>query len=221
MTDISKIKAIIFDLDGTLLYTLEDLKISVNYVLEKHGMPERTLEEIRIFVGNGIRKTLERAAVPGTSQEEIDKMYEEFGVHYSEHCLDNTAPYDGIDEMLKSLYDKGYKLAIVSNKYDPAVKELNEKFFSSYINVAIGETPAIRKKPAPDTAITAMKELGVTPDEAVYVGDSDVDIQTAANAGLPCISITWGFRDREFLLEHGATTILDTPAEVAGQFISQ
>ena len=211
-------KAIIFDLDGTLLYTLEDLMISVNYVLKKHGMKERTLEEIRIFVGNGIRKTLIRAADPGTPDDEIDVMYDEFGEHYSEHCMDNTKPYDGIMEMLDRLHRAGYKMAIVSNKYDPAVKELNERFFDDYIKVAIGETPEIRKKPAPDTAITAMKELGVSSSEAIYVGDSDVDIETAKNAGLSCISITWGFRPREFLLEHGATKLADTPQELTDIF---
>ncbi len=209
-----EVKAVIFDLDGTLLYTLQDLKDSVNHVLEMHGMPERTLTEIRDFVGNGIRKTLERAAVTGTPDDEVEVMYNEFNEYYDKHCMDATGPYDGIPDMLKELYEKGYKLAIVSNKHDTAVKELNEMFFKEYISVAIGESPKVRRKPAPDTAITAMKELGVSSSEAIYVGDSDVDIKTAENAGLPCVSVTWGFRDREFLKENGAEILIDKPEEL-------
>ncbi len=207
-------KAIIFDLDGTLLYTLEDLADAMNYTLREFNMPERTIDDVRRFVGNGIKKLIKRAAAPGTSEEVIDKMFECYKAYYDVHCLDKTRVYDGILEELEVLQKKGYMLGIVSNKVDSAVKELNEQFFKEYTTTAIGERQGVRRKPAPDTVFTALSELGISAKEAIYVGDSDVDIETAANSGLPCISVLWGFRDKSFLIEHGAVHFAEKPADL-------
>lgn len=209
-----KRKAIIFDLDGTLLNTLEDLKDAVNYALAQKGMPQRTLEEIRQFVGNGIRNLMIRAVPEGEKNPDFDEVFADFQAYYGIHYKDKTCAYDGIFSLLEELKERGIGMAIVSNKIDSAVKSLNQDYFSRYIRIAIGETAQIARKPAPDTALAALKELGVSQEEALYVGDSDVDIMTAANAGLRCISVTWGFRDREFLLTHGAQMLIDCPEEL-------
>jgi phosphoglycolate phosphatase len=195
---------VIFDLDGTLLNTLEDLMDSVNFALEKFGMPLRNLEEIRHFVGNGVEKLMERAVPDGKENAKFDECFSCFKEHYLVHCNDKTGPYPHIMELLEKLSDAGYKMAIVSNKYMNAVKELNDLYFSKYISVAIGESAGIRKKPAPDTVEEAIKQLNVTKDECVYVGDSEVDHMTALNSNLPCISCLWGFRTKDELLEAGA-----------------
>jgi phosphoglycolate phosphatase len=205
---------VIFDLDGTLLYTLTDLTDATNYALRSMGMPERSLEEVRQFVGNGIRKLVERAVPEGTGEDALEQTFSIFKEYYDAHCTDHTMPYEGVLELMEQLQKKGYKMAIVSNKVDKAVKELNESFFSRYISVAIGEKEGVRKKPAPDTVYEALKELGSSKDEAVYVGDSDVDLATAVNSGLPCISVLWGFRDRDFLVERGATVFAREAADV-------
>jgi phosphoglycolate phosphatase len=205
---------VIFDLDGTLLYTLTDLTDATNYALRSMGMPERSLEEVRQFVGNGIRKLVERAVPEGTGEDTLEQTFSIFKEYYDAHCTDHTMPYEGVLELMEQLQKKGYKMAIVSNKVDKAVKELNESFFSRYISVAIGEKEGVRKKPAPDTVYEALKELGSSKDEAVYVGDSDVDLATAVNSGLPCISVLWGFRDRDFLVERGATVFAREAADV-------
>lgn len=209
-------KAVVFDLDGTLLYTLEDLKNATNYALKQNGMPERTLDEVRRFVGNGVKLLMERAVPDGADNPKFEKTFSDFKEYYEAHCNDNTAPYDGIMELLKELKLNGIKLAIVSNKLDPAVKELNQLYFKEYMTSAVGEMEeeGIRKKPAPDMVQKALKELQVSADEAIYVGDSDVDIATAKNSGLECVSVTWGFRDVEFLKEHGATNLIDEPVEL-------
>jgi phosphoglycolate phosphatase len=208
------IDTVIFDMDGTVLDTLDDLTVSVNYVLEKYGMPGHTRDEYRKFFGNGIRYALSCAVTAGTGEGVIDEMLPLFKEHYNEHCLDRTRPYDGILELMKRLKVIGYKMAIVSNKIDSAVKELNNRFFSEYVDVAIGEKAGIMRKPAPDTVIAALKELGSRNENAVYVGDSEVDYQTACNAELPCISVLWGFRDRAFLMENGASIFAESPDEV-------
>ena len=209
-------KAVVFDLDGTLLYTLEDLKNATNYALKQNGMPERTLDEVRRFVGNGVKLLMKRAVPDGADNPKFEKTFSDFKEYYEAHCNDNTAPYDGIMELLKELKLNGIKLAIVSNKLDPAVKELNQLYFKEYMTSAVGEMEeeGIRKKPAPDMVQKALKELQVSADEAIYVGDSDVDIATAKNSGLECVSVTWGFRDVEFLKEHGATNLIDEPVEL-------
>lgn len=209
-------KAVVFDLDGTLLYTLEDLKNATNYALRQKGMPERTLDEVRRFVGNGVRLLMERAVPQGADNPEFEETFALFKEYYDAHCNDNTSPYDGIMELLEELKVRGIKMAIVSNKIDFAVKSLDKLYFKDYMTAAIGEMEeeGIRKKPAPDMVQKALKELGVTQDEAIYVGDSDVDIATAKNSGLECVSVTWGFRDIEFLKEHGATNLIDEPVEL-------
>ena len=208
------INTIIFDMDGTVLNTLDDLTASVNYVLAKFGMPQRKASEYRSFFGNGIKYALQCAAPEGTSEELIDRMLPMFREHYNVHCLDRTRPYAGIPELMASLKEKGYKLAIVSNKIDSAVKELNERFFSEYVAVAIGEKTGIQRKPAPDTVFAALRELGSIKKEAVYIGDSEVDYETAVNSGLPCISVLWGFRDREFMTSIGAGPFAEKPEDV-------
>ena len=208
------IDTVIFDMDGTVLDTLDDLTVSVNYVLEKYGMPGHTRDEYRKYFGNGIRYALSCAVPEGTGESVIDEMLPHFKEHYNEHCLDRTRPYDGILELMNKLKVSGYKMAIVSNKIDPAVKELNNRFFSEYVDVAIGEKAGIKRKPAPDTVLAALKELGSRKENAVYVGDSEVDFQTACNSELPCISVLWGFRDRTFLMDKGASMFAETPDEV-------
>ena len=205
----------IFDLDGTLLNTLDDLAASVNYALRTHGMPERTLDEVRSFVGNGVRLLMERAIPDGTDNPRFEETFATFRQYYMDHSLDKTRPYEGIPEMIHALKQRGCRLAVVSNKFYAATQELIRHFFPE-ITVAIGEHEAegIRKKPAPDTVFEALRQLEVGKEKAVYVGDSDVDLQTACNSGLPCISVLWGFRDRDFLLAHGATTFISQPKEL-------
>ena len=204
----------IFDLDGTLLSTLGDLAASCNYALRTNGLPERTIDEVRQFVGNGVKKLMERAIPGGLDNYKFDKTYADFRQHYMQHNLDTTKPYDGVMEMLEELRKRGKKVAVVSNKFYAATQELCRYFFGDLVPVAIGEREDIRKKPAPDTVLEAMRQLGATAEGAVYIGDSDVDIDTARNSGMPCISVLWGFRDKEFLLEHGATTLVSTPEEI-------
>ena len=205
---------VIFDLDGTLLDTLQDLADAVNYALRKEGMPERTIDEVRRFVGNGVRLLMIRAVPGGESNPLFEETFAQFKEYYGEHCNDNTKPYDGMIELLETLKSKGYSVAIVSNKIDFAVKELSVLYFNGIVPVAIGEKEGVRRKPAPDTVREALKELGRTAEEAVYVGDSDVDIETAKNADMPCISVLWGFRDLEFLEEHGAKRYARTAEDV-------
>lgn len=206
----------IFDLDGTLLDTLGDLAASVNYAMRTHGMPEHSVDEVCRFVGNGVRRLMERAVPGGAAHPAFEAAFATFRRHYMEHSLDTTRPYEGIPEMLQELKRRGRHTAVVSNKFDAATKELCRHFFPDTIDVAVGEHEAegIRKKPAPDTVLQALSHLGVGQEGAVYVGDSDVDIQTARNSGLPCISVLWGFRDREFLLAHGAETFVSQPSEL-------
>lgn len=204
----------IFDLDGTLLSTLEDLAASTNYALRKNGMPEHSIDEIRMFVGNGVKKLMQRAIPNGENNPKFEQTYALFRQHYLEHNLDTTHPYEGIPELLAELKRRGKHLAIVSNKFYTATQELARHFFPDTIEVAIGERETIKKKPAPDTVIEALKQLGVTAERAVYIGDSDVDIMTAKNCNLPCISVLWGFREKNFLIEHGGTTFVHHPKEI-------
>ena len=206
----------IFDLDGTLLDTITDLAASCNYALRTHGMPEHSVDDVRRFVGNGVRKLMERAIPNGVENPDFEATFATFREHYMHHSLDTTQPYPGIPEVLAELKARGCRLAVVSNKMMAATVELCHHFFPNTIEVAIGEHEAegIRKKPAPDTVFAALRELGVEKDRTVYVGDSDVDVQTAANSGLPCISVLWGFRDRDFLIQHGAKTFISAPSEL-------
>ena len=214
-----KYNTYIFDLDGTLLDTLQDLANSVNYALRQYGLPEHSLDDVRRFVGNGVRLLMERAVPDGAQHPQFEAVFATFRQHYMEHSLDTTRPYDGIVETIHELKQRGCRLAVVSNKMMAATQELVAHFFPE-IEVAIGEHEAagIRKKPAPDTVFEALRQLGLVVGgetaDTVYVGDSDVDIATARNSGLPCISVLWGFRDKPFLLEHGATTFVSTPQEL-------
>lgn len=209
-------KAVIFDLDGTLLNTLDDLADSTNYALSRFGYPTRTIEEVLQFVGNGVAKLIERAIPEGKNNPNFEKCLAIFKENYAQNMYNKTAPYNGIIEMLSNLKSKGIKIAVVSNKFDLAVKELCKKYFEGFIDFAAGENEAqgIKKKPAPDTVISVLNEFNFAPEDAVYVGDSDVDIMTAKNSKMPCISVTWGFRDEKFLLENGATILINAPSEI-------
>ena len=209
-----KYKLAIFDLDGTLLETLEDLHDSTNHALVSQGLPPRTLDEVRRFVGNGIHKLIERAVPEGSSSETVEQVFEEFKTWYAVHCNDKTSAYDGIKEMLLALRKAGVRTAVVSNKADFGVQTLCKTYFSGLLDVAVGQREGIRLKPAPDSVNEVLRLLEIRREDAVYIGDSDVDIDTARNAGMDCISVTWGFRRREFLLEHGAVILADKPAEL-------
>ena len=210
-------KNYICDLDGTLLDTIDDLWESVNYALGENGLPLRTREEVLSFVGNGIRLLIERAMPKdGDKHPKFNEVFDTFRAYYAIHCEDRTHPYDGILEMLRALKADGCRIAVVSNKVNSAVQKLMPVYFPDLIDVAVGEDEAagIRKKPAPDAVFRAMEVLGATSDDSVFVGDSEVDYQTAVNAGLPCISVLWGFRTREFLEGFGARDFVTTPSEI-------
>lgn len=204
----------IFDLDGTLLSTLEDLAASCNYALRTNGLPERTLDEVRRFVGNGVKKLMERAIPGGLENEKFEKTFADFRQHYMIHNLDNTQPYPGVMEMLEELKARGKNVAVVSNKFYAATQALCRHFFGNLVDVAIGEREDIRKKPAPDTVNEALRLLHADRKKAVYIGDSDVDVMTAENSGMPCISVLWGFRDHDFLAEHGATIYVSSAEQL-------
>lgn len=191
---------VVFDLDGTLLDTLNDLANSVNYALAKHRLPTRTIPEVRRFLGNGIRYLMKKSVGDNMQDDcEFEPVFQSFRSHYVEHCLDTTQPYPGIMPLLKVLKQRGIKMAIVSNKLHPAVQELAHRFFEGYISSAVGESLTVRRKPNPDAVLAALNELGSTPNNAIYVGDSEVDLETSKNAGLRCALVTWGFRDESFL----------------------
>lgn len=209
-----KYELIVFDMDGTILDTLEDLKNSMNYTLKLHNMPERTLDEIRSFVGNGIHRLIELAVVEGTCSEKIDEIHKDFMKHYEVHCADFTRPYNGVKDLIKNLRNRGYKTAVVSNKADAAVQDLCIQYFPGLFDLAIGERPEIAKKPAADMVNLALEQLQVSKENAVYIGDSDVDVATARNSNLDMIAVDWGFRTRKFLMEQGAETIVSNPEEI-------
>lgn len=199
---------VIFDLDGTLLDTLEDLTDAVNVALTQNGYPTRTLEEMRYFVGNGAANMLTKAAPEGI---DIRPIMDVFVQWYGDHCQDKTRPYDGIPEALEEL-KKDYPLAVVSNKPDYAVKLISKTLFPGVYGV--GEIQGIPRKPAPDMLLSAMKQIGV--EKCIYIGDSDVDLATARNSGVPCISVLWGFRTKADLEEAGATVYCAHPSELKG-----
>lgn len=205
-----KYKTIIFDLDGTLLNTLNDLAAAANYALAKNKLPLRTKDEIRMFVGNGIHKLVERS-VPANSPKSIQNaVFHDLNTYYKQHCADNTHPYPGIIQLLQKLRELGCQTAIVSNKPDYGVQALAKQYFYGQLDAACGERTGIAKKPAPDMLLAIMQELHADKNSTVYVGDSDTDIETAFNAGVPCIGACWGFRGRKFLEEHGAELLADT-----------
>lgn len=214
--DIKKelVKAIVFDMDGTLLDTLQDLTNAVNMALSKYGLPEKTVPEVCKVVGNGARNLVKGVVPEGENHPEFDAIFTDYKIYYAEHCEEETKPYEGILELLQELKKRKYQMAVVSNKPDPAVKVLAEKYFPGCFKVAIGDMEGYKRKPAPDLVYKALEELGTKKEEAIYVGDSDVDLMTAMNAELPCVSVTWGFRDREFLMFHGASMFIDKPMEL-------
>ena len=209
-----KYDAVIFDLDGTLLNTLEDLMVSVNFALKRLGMPERSYEEIRHFVGNGVQCLMERSVPDGKENPKFEEAFRLFRDYYGVHCNDKTGLYPGITALLKALKEENFQMAIVSNKYYEGVQRLREQYFKDYLTVAIGEKEGIRKKPAPDTVLTALGELGISRERAVYVGDSEVDIATAANTGMDCIVVEWGFRTKQEQEEAGGRVFVKEPMEI-------
>lgn len=209
-----KYKAYLFDLDGTLLDTLADLAVSVNYALEAHQLPLRTETEVRRFLGNGVERLIADAVPPQTPEKCYKEVLQTFRTYYLEHCMDHTAPYPGIMSLLQALKSEGAKLYVISNKPDNAVQSLAHRYFKEYMDYAVGESKTVRRKPCPDALLKAIRHAGVSMSEAVYVGDSEVDIETARRAGVDCLSVTWGFRDRDFLVESGATVLIDHPADI-------
>ena len=203
-----KYELAVFDLDGTVLDTLTDLDNSLNFALDKFSMPKRTIDETRAFVGNGIRKLIERGVPSGTPVSVTDEVEKAFNEHYAAHCADNTKPYGGIHELIKKLREAGIKTAVVSNKADYAVQTLCKKYFDGLFDFCVGARENVRKKPFPDSVNEVIKTLNADRTKTVYIGDSEVDIATAANAGVPCLSVTWGFRDVRCLIENGATDIV-------------
>ena len=208
-------RTVLFDMDGTLLDTLEDLRDSTNHVLREMGYPERSLEEMRRFVGNGAEMQIRRAVPEGTSEENIAKALRAYRAYYQEHCRIKTKVYDGLLDMLDALKARGVKTAVVSNKPDEAVKKLSEEYFGGRMDYAVGAKDGRRCKPYPDMVDAALEALGETREGAVFIGDSEVDVQTGLNAGLPVIAVSWGFRSRETIAEAGATVIADDAAALA------
>ena len=209
-----KYKAYIFDLDGTLLDTLLDLANAVNYAMRAKGYPERTVQEVRGFIGNGIRVLIRRAVPEGTGDVDYAEALEIFTEYYLEHIADYTKPYDGMIDVVKVLQKRGCKVAVLSNKAHFAAQAVVKDFFGDIFDMVVGKMDEFPTKPEPDSLFYTMKTLGVTAEESVYIGDSDVDVLTAHNAGLPCIGVTWGNRDEDVLLAGGAEYIAHTPQEI-------
>lgn len=205
---------VIFDLDGTLLDTLDDLCNSVNYSLRTNNFPERSLAEVRIFVGNGIRLLIERSVPEGTSKELIDKTFECFKTYYAVHCNDKTKTYPGVMDMLKELKKNGYKIAVLSNKAQYAVTKLCDIYFNNLLDDAVGARENVAKKPSPDALYICAENNNINLNNVIYVGDSDVDVATANNAGVRGIAVTWGFRSRELLIKCGAENLADNTDEL-------
>ncbi len=216
-----KYKTLIFDLDGTLLDTIRDLANAVNFSLRKNGYPVHELPAFFPMVGNGVANLVARALPGGAENPDYSRVYDDFRAYYSEHKEDETAPYDGILPMLSRLFEAGLPMAIVSNKFDAAVKSLAATYFGDTVKVAVGESETVARKPAPDAVFVALRELGVSPCGAVFIGDSEVDIETAKAAGLPCLSVSWGFRSEAVLKAAGAEAIFHTPSELAEHLLSE
>lgn len=202
-----KYTTIVFDCDGTLLDTLTDLRNAVNYVLRAHDLSERSVPEVKAALGNGVAHLMRQSLPDSISEAEFNTYLDEFKAYYGEHLQDYTAPYPGMLDVLDTLRVKGYKLAIVSNKIQEGITPLNKEYFGDRLPVAIGERPGLQRKPAPDMVLQALKELGSTQDESIYIGDSEVDVATAKNSGLLCIGVTWGFRDEQLHKDLGVTHI--------------
>ena len=209
-----KYQLAIFDMDGTILNTLEDLADSLNYALAQFSYPLRSLDEVRRFVGNGILTLIERGVPSGTDSASVNGVHRVFTEHYALHCADKTCVYEGVIPLISSLRSSGVKTAVVSNKANYAVQELCCSYFVGLFDVAVGESNGLAKKPAADMVEYVLKQLALPRKSAVYIGDSEVDIATAANSGLDSIIVDWGFRERSFLAEKGAKTIVSAPEEI-------
>lgn len=209
-----KYDTLLFDLDGTLFDTLDDLRNSVNHALRSAGFAERSREEIRTFVGNGVRNLMKKAVPEGTSEQCFEAVFAEFRSHYAQHCRDCSRPYPQIPALLDALKERGCRMAVISNKSDAEVKHLVKEYADGLFLAAVGDRPGVPRKPAPDSVLQTMEELGGTPERTLYIGDSEVDILTARNAGLACMAVTWGFRTREELVRAGATLMIDSPLEL-------
>lgn len=214
-----KYKLAIFDLDGTILDTLEDLADSLNYALKEAGYPERTLEEVRCFVGNGMLMLVKRALPADADEEVAQSVLAGLKAHYKIHCADKTKPYEGILKLLQVLKDAGYKLAVVSNKADYAVQILCEQYFKDIFDLTVGEREGVCKKPAPDAVNAVLGALQVPRENAVYIGDSEVDIKTAQNADMDSVLVSWGFREAAFLRQQGAKTLVNSTQELQNQLL--
>lgn len=209
-----KIDTVIFDLDGTLLYTLEDLTDSTNFALTMLGYPQRSLNEVKEFVGNGVSLLIKRALPENTDTEIQNKCLELFKNHYSNNISNKTRPYDGIYDLLNNLKKNEFNIIVVSNKFDSAVKKLCDKYFEGLITLAIGQQEEIKPKPAPDMVLKALSILNISKENCILIGDSEVDIQTAANSNIPCISVTWGYKSIDFLYKNNASTLIYSPEEL-------
>lgn len=212
--DMKKYKLIIFDMDGTILNSLEDITDSINYVLSRNSMPVHDVEAVKFFVGNGLHKLVERAVPKETDSELIEKIYEEFLPYYKEHCHIKTRPYDGILELISELRKRGYYTAVATNKSDDALRELLNIHFKDMFDCAVGVKPGIAIKPDACMVDIILKELGLAKEDALYIGDSNVDIMTAVNSKIDHIEVSWGFRSKEFLRENGSNTIIDYPLDL-------
>lgn len=217
------VRAVIFDLDGTLLNTLEDLTDSCNAALRQVGAPERTREEVRTFVGNGLGVLMQKALPNGTQNARYEEALLALKNHYAHNWQNKTKPYEGVQDVLQTLFEKNIRLGIVSNKPDAQVKELAQLYFADFVptECAVGEHTGVRRKPAPDSVLKVLTVFGVPKEQCIYVGDSEVDIQTAANASLACISVTWGFREEAYLAEHGATQFARTASDLKNELLSR
>lgn len=209
-----KSQACIFDLDGTLLDTLQDLANSVNIALEDFGQPVRTVEEVRAFVGNGVRKLMQRAVPEGTDEDLGERIYERFLEVYDREKNHYTKPYDGILELIALLKARGIACAVLSNKNDDAVAALCEAHFPNCFEFTQGMRPGVAPKPAPDALFALCTRMGINSEDAVYIGDSEVDVKTAQAAGMRLVAVTWGFRSREMLAKTGAKEMIDAPREL-------
>lgn len=208
------IKNVVFDMDGTILNTIDDLNNSVNYALSKCGYPKRNMSEILSFVGNGVKVLIQKALPSGFSQKDFDNCFAVFMEHYNVHKNDNTAPYEGILDLMKVLKEKGIQMSVVSNKFDAGVKDLANKLFEGYLPVAIGESEKVQPKPNPSGVWYALQLMGATKEESVYIGDSEVDFQTAQNSGLTFIAVSWGFRPKSLHQNLGVQYIADKPMDI-------
>ncbi|MCR5718172.1 MAG: HAD family hydrolase [Oscillospiraceae bacterium] len=204
----------IFDLDGTILDTLEDLYLAVNYALRECSLPERSREEVRQFLGNGMLHLIQCSVPQGSDEALVSRTAALFNAFYAKHCTDHTKPYEGIPALVAELRAAGMQTAVVSNKPDYGVQQLIADHFPSLFDCAAGEREGVRRKPAPDAVNAVLTALSVPRECAVYIGDSEVDIETAKQAGMPCISVDWGFRSAQFLTEAGAQRIVSSTEEL-------